>query len=216
MSKGEATRDRILSAAMKLFAAEGYAQTSVGAIEQGAGLAPRSGALYQYFEGKEDVLRQAVDRELAHLDSLQQALDMLPLGDLKAELTFLARWNLSSLEQRSDLLGFLRRDAAGFPELAQEIHERMTAKPLEQVAGWIDRLAADAGAEPFDSQALALIMVESLSAYWLMRQGPGRVPGDLNNERFISTWVDLGLTYARAKGIIAEVTGPTRRRSSGR
>jgi len=215
MSKGEATRDRILSAAMKLFAAQGYAQTSVGAIEQAAGLAPRSGALYQYFEGKEDVLRQAVDRELAHLDSLQQALDMLPLGDLKAELTFLARWNLSSLEQRSDLLGFLRRDAAAFPELAQEIHERMTGQPLEQVAGWIDRLAADAGAEPFDSQALALIMVESLSAYWLMRQSLGRVPGDLNDERFIATWVDLGLTYARAKGITAEVTGPTRCRSSG-
>ncbi len=75
MSKGEATRDRIVSAAMKLFAAEGYAQTSVGAIEQRAGLAPRSGALYQYFDGKEDVLRKAVDREHAHLDSLQQALD---------------------------------------------------------------------------------------------------------------------------------------------
>jgi AcrR family transcriptional regulator len=214
MTKGEATRDRILSAAMKLFAAQGYAQTSVGAVEQAAGLAPRSGALYQYFDGKEDVLRKAVDRELAHLDSLQQALDMLPLGDLAAELTFLARWNLSSLEQRSDLLAFLRRDGAAFPELARDVHRLMTAQPLEQVAAWIDRLAADAGAEPVDSQALALIMVESLSAYWLMRESPGRVPGDLSDDRFIATWVDLGLTYARAKGIAAEATGPRRRRSS--
>ena len=83
--------------------------------------------------GKEDVLRKAVDRELAHLDSLQQALDMLPLGDFRAELTFLARWNLSTLEQRSDLLAFLRRGAA-FPELARGVHRRMTAQPLEQVA----------------------------------------------------------------------------------
>jgi hypothetical protein len=91
----------------------------------------------------------------------------------------------------------------------------MTAQPLEQGAAWIDRLVADAGAEPFDSQALALIMVESLPAYWLMRQSPGRVPGDLNDGRFIATWVDLGLTYTRAKGIAAEATRPTRHRSSG-
>jgi hypothetical protein len=48
-----------------------------------------------------------------------------------------------------------------------------------------------------------------------MRQSPGRVPGDLNDERFIATWVDLGLTYTRAKGIAAEATRPTRHRSSG-
>jgi hypothetical protein len=55
------------------------------------------------------VLRAAVERDLEHLDSLDEAPRMLPLGDLRAELTFLARWNLSSLEQRSDLLRFLRR-----------------------------------------------------------------------------------------------------------
>jgi hypothetical protein len=111
-------------------------------------------------------------------------------------LTFLARWNLSSLEQRSDLLRFLRRDAERFPDLAEAVHERMTVRPLGQVAAWIARLADDSGARSVDAEALALIMVESLSAYWLMRATLGRVPGDLDDERFIATWVELVLAYA--------------------
>jgi AcrR family transcriptional regulator len=212
MARSEATRERILTAAMSLFGERGYGATSVGAIELAAGLAPRSGALYQHFEGKEAVLREAVERDLAHLDSLEQALGMLPLGDLRAELTFLARWNLSSLEQRSDLLRFLRRDAERFPDLAEAVHERMTVRPLEQVAAWIVRLADDSGARSVDAEALALIMVESLSAYGLMRATFGRVPGDLDDERFIATWVEVALSYAAARGIRASSARNPRRR----
>jgi AcrR family transcriptional regulator len=212
MARSEATRERILTAAMSLFGDRGYGATSVGAIEQAAGLAPRSGALYQYFKSKEDVLRAAVERDLAHLDSLDDALGMLPLGDLQAELTFLARWNLSSLEQRSDLLRFLRRDAERFPDLAEAVHERMTVRPLGQVAAWIARLADDSGARSVDAEALALIMVESLSAYWLMRATFGRVPGDLDDERFIATWVELALAYAAEHDIGASSVGNSRRR----
>jgi hypothetical protein len=79
----------------------------------------------------------------------------------------------------------------------------MTVRPLEQVAAWIARLADDSGARSVDGEALALIMVESLSAYWLMRASFGRVPGDLNDERFIATWVDVALSYAAARGISA-------------
>ena len=45
----EATRERLMTATLSLVADNGFEGTSVGAIEQEAGLAPRSGALYQYF-----------------------------------------------------------------------------------------------------------------------------------------------------------------------
>lgn len=38
-------RDRLLSAALRLFAAKGYAATSVADIQRESGLAPGSGAL---------------------------------------------------------------------------------------------------------------------------------------------------------------------------
>src|SRR5438876_1639465 len=97
------TRERLLDAAMELFAQRGFASTSVGAIEQAAGLAPRSGALYQYFAGKDELLVAAVERKLETLDDLGPALELLPLGDLRSELRLLARWNLKSLADRDAL-----------------------------------------------------------------------------------------------------------------
>jgi len=40
-----------MTAAIELFAERGFDGTSVGEIERAAGLAPRSGALYQHFKG---------------------------------------------------------------------------------------------------------------------------------------------------------------------
>ena len=124
---------------MALFAERGFDGTSVGEIERAAGLAPRSGALYQYFKGgKEELLRCAIERELRAIDELGSVLDMLPLGDLRAELTLMARWNLASLERRSELARFVRRDAARLPpELRDTLYERLVAQPYALIVDWL-------------------------------------------------------------------------------
>jgi AcrR family transcriptional regulator len=190
--RSSATRDRLLDAAMELFAANGYEATSVGAIEKGAGLAPRSGALYQYFGGKEELLAAAVERKVGSLDELGGALEMLPLGDLKAELTLLARWNLRSLKERDALTRFVLRDAEHIPaKLRQELYERLVERPYEQVAAWVRSRVGDAAAQVTDVYAVSLILVESMAAYNTLDAAFGRVPDDVDEERFINAWVDL-------------------------
>ena len=44
-------------------------------------------------------------------------------------------------------------------------------------------------------------MVEPMSSYRSLQQLFGRVPGGLDDERFIETWVDVCLTYARRIGL---------------
>src|ERR1700730_4266006 len=105
------TQERLLDAAIGLFADRGYERTTVGEIEKAAGLSPRSGALYQYFQGKEEVLHAAVERQLEAVDDLSSVMDMLPLADLRSELTLLARWNLASLDRRAELSRFVRRES---------------------------------------------------------------------------------------------------------
>jgi len=202
MAEGSSTRERILDSAIELFAERGYDGTSVGDIESAAGLAPRSGALYQHFEGKQDVLEQAIERQLEAVDELGSALEMLPLGDLRAELTLMARWNLASLERRAPLARFFRREGDRLPdELREKLYERLVARPYAQIVAWLrGRLAADAEAEP-DLEALALIMIEPMSAYRSMQWAFGRVPGDVDDERFVETWVEICLAYARSIGI---------------
>jgi AcrR family transcriptional regulator len=186
------TRERLLDAAMELFAANGYEGTSVGAIEKEAGLAPRSGALYQYFPGKEQLLAAAVERKVQSLDELGSALEMLPLGDLRAELTLLARWNLRSLKERDALTRFVLRDAEHIPaKLRDKLYERLVERPYAQVAAWVTSRIGDAPAKATDVYAVSLVLVESMAAFNTLRAAFGRVPDNVDDERFIDAWVEL-------------------------
>jgi AcrR family transcriptional regulator len=196
--RGEATRDRLLSAAMALFAERGFDGASIGEIERAAGLAPRSGAIYQHFKGgKEELLRCAIERELRAVDELGSVLEMLPLGDLRAEFTLMARWNLASLERRSELSRFVRRDAARLPpQLRDELYERLVGRPYEQVVTWLQTRSANRPEQP-DLHAVALVLIESMSAYHSMRRTFGRTPDDVDDERFIAGWVETALAVAQ-------------------
>src|SRR5690349_4069857 len=55
-SRGEAKRERILDAAVKVFAAEGFYNAKVSQIAQAAGVA--DGTIYLYFKSKDDLLIQ--------------------------------------------------------------------------------------------------------------------------------------------------------------
>jgi AcrR family transcriptional regulator len=201
-SRGEATRARLLDAAMSLFAQRGYEATSVGDIESAAGLAPRSGALYQHFRGKEEVLHAAVERQLEAIDELPSVMEMLPLGDLRAELTLMARWNLASLDRRSDLTRFVWREGDRLPaKLRNKLYRRLVAQPYEAITSWLRQRDELAGVDGVDHEALALVMVESMSAYRGMRSIFGRVPGDVDDDRLVETWVDVALAYAREYGV---------------
>src|SRR3954454_25026574 len=63
------TRDRIVAAAVSLFAEQGFDATSVTEVVARAGVA--KGALYHHFASKDDLLyevyRELVDRQLAGL-----------------------------------------------------------------------------------------------------------------------------------------------------
>lgn len=191
-----------MSAAMELFAERGFDGASVGEIERTAGLAPRSGALYQHFKGgKEELLRSAVEHELRAIDELGSVMEMLPLGDLRAEFTLLARWNLGSLERRSELACFVRRDIGRLsPELRDELYDRLVGRPYEQVVAWLERRFDGAPDRP-DLHALALVLVESISAYHSMRRTFGRTPGDVDDERFIAAWTETALAVAQRYGV---------------
>ena len=191
-----------MTAAIELFAERGFDGASVGEIERAAGLAPRSGALYQYFKGgKDELLWRAIEHELRAIDELGSVMEMLPLGDLRAEFTLLARWNLGSLQRRSTLARFVRRDAARLPpELRDELYERLVGRPYEQIVAWLqDRFSA--AAEPPDLHALALVLVESISAYDSLRRTFGRTPDDVDDERFIAAWAEAALAVAQRYGI---------------
>jgi AcrR family transcriptional regulator len=67
------TRAKLLNTALKLFAARGYAATSVDAIAAAAGVS--AGLLYHHFDSKTAVLRAIFDQSLADVHAAFAAAD---------------------------------------------------------------------------------------------------------------------------------------------
>jgi AcrR family transcriptional regulator len=204
------TRERLMQAALKLFAERGYRATTVGAIETEAGLAPRSGALYQHFKSKQELLEAAIENELAAMSELSDALAMLPLGDLRAELTLLARWNLASLDRRGDLTRFIRREAHMLPKrMRAGLYESLVARPYAEIVAWLEGRYREEGVDPPDVAALALILIESMAAYRELDHLFGRVPDKIDDRRFVDAWVEIGVTVATHHGLSETVRPPS-------
>lgn len=205
-TRAEGTPVRILDAAMALFAERGYRDTTVGDIEKAAGLAPRSGALYQHFSGKEQVLRACVERHVDDLDRMQDAMEMLPLGDLRAELLLIGRWNLADLSRRQPLYRFLWKEGDRFPDLRERVREAVVEKPLRRVAGWIRQRAADSGVTAVDCEALTLVIVQSLAAYRWLETVYESEPLGVGEQRFLNAWVGVCLAAIEGAGIDGDAT----------
>jgi len=95
-SPKESTKDRIINSAKKLFADQGYQKTTVVDISKQAGLS--EAALYEYFQGKEDLLLTIPDLWVAEL--IEDLKDQL--FGLKGAFNKLRKylwWNMRRIEQ---------------------------------------------------------------------------------------------------------------------
>jgi AcrR family transcriptional regulator len=196
------TRERLMTAAVHLVAEKGYDAASVGAIEQEAGLAPRSGGLYKHFKGKDELLRAAIEREVQAVDELDAVVEMLPLGDLRAELTLLGRWNLASLARRSDLTRLVQREAHRLPPgLLEQLYEHLVDRPYTRIIEWLRARYETIGTQEPDLYPIALILTQTMAAYRGLQETFGRVPGNVNDERYITAWVDIAIAVAARYGL---------------
>lgn len=194
-----------MDSTLKLVAVRGYHATTVAAIEEQAGLAPGSSALYQHFKGKYDVLVAAVERELLVADQLGSLVELLPIGNLRAEFTLIARWSLTALERRSDLARLVRREALRLPtDLVERLFDRLEAQPCDQLADWLQKHFDQARVEAPDLQAVALVLLEALSSYGFMLETFGRTPDSIDHDRFTAAWVDLAVSYTGYHGLPTE------------
>jgi AcrR family transcriptional regulator len=186
------TRDRIVDEAMRLFSQHGYASTSVAKIEAAAGLTAGAGGLYHHFKSKEAVLAAGIERQLARLDALRDIRRLLtPLGDLKAELTLIARYILAELDSEAQLLRILVSEARSRPELLTAAVDQLVNSSLEGFAGWIAERSGPsrAGVSP---TTLATLGLGSLLSNRLLCDVIG-VPSTIDDEELVGAWVQLML-----------------------
>ncbi len=84
------TKDRIMQAALQLFATQGYQKTSIARIETEAGLAPRAGAFYRHFDSKQALLMEVAKSYVSETPETFGLDRLADFGDTRSELVAIA------------------------------------------------------------------------------------------------------------------------------
>jgi AcrR family transcriptional regulator len=182
-----ATRDRLIAAAMELFASRGYQATTVGEIEAAAGFTARGGTLYKHFPSKQALLDAAVDQQVAEVRQGRAIADLLPLGDLHAETVLVFRYLFAELTRYRAITALVEKEGAGTDPLSERFWDEIAEPGYRLTAEILDRQLNKDGHGKWDAEALAALFVGAAvnirRAEWTF----GQLALNVDEERLIST-----------------------------
>ncbi|HVM08511.1 MAG TPA: TetR/AcrR family transcriptional regulator [Acidimicrobiales bacterium] len=167
----DALREKLLDAAARVFARQGYSGTKILDVVREAGLS--TGAVYGRFKSKNDLLREAVIRRTANVARLgADGIDRV--ADLIARTASLHTEPLSDAEAvRLEAFVAARRE----PEVAAALAEaqsqwRAAVQPL------VDAAVADGTVDEDVDPEAVLYFVRSMHLGLLLQRGAGAPPPD--------------------------------------
>ncbi|WP_158018854.1 TetR/AcrR family transcriptional regulator [Mycobacterium basiliense] len=202
-------RDRLLAAALRLFAEKGYAATSVADIQRASGLAPGSGALYKHFGSKRELLEAAVTHRIDSIVAAREQYDAGDPGNVEQAVRTAGQLIWNNLKQSEDLLKVMLREPDELGDLDEKTWQVITDNSYQRFA---DELAASnrAGRTNIpDPEATAAVAIGSLSYAATLRALTGRSPGNVDDDRYFQAWVDQTVT------VLARHTNRSRQPTSG-
>jgi AcrR family transcriptional regulator len=175
-TRGE-VRDRILEAASKVFAAEGFAGATIDAIGQAAGFT--KGAVYSNFGSKDELFLALLDREF-ELRGEQIATALESGGDTAAAAHALSRSVLDSVHDHADyyvlFVEYWLR-AVRDPELRERLIARRRAAAAQQADNFVGSAATTSGRPLADLAQLVVTMNLGIAMEEVLR--PGTIDPDL-------------------------------------
>lgn len=178
----EARPAEIVAAALEVFAEKGFAAAKLDDIAARAGVS--KGALYLYFETKQDlfiaVVRNSVAPNIEAVEQASRTLDM-PFATLARMLLTIAAERVATT-QIGAVAKMVIGESRNFPDLARVWHDEVVDRALTAVVGVIERAQARGEVRPGDPRlhAFSLIGPLLLGVIWReVLQPAGAPPVDL-------------------------------------
>ena len=187
------TRERIIDAALELFATHGFEATSTAQVEKAAGLSPRSGALYKHFRSKDELLEVALAQRLQEISALPERLDFGPLSDLRSELTMIARWGLAELDRERELVLIVMKEGHRLPEFKAAFLDAIVRPGYALATEVLRRYSASHDVEFDDVEALGEVLCSALVGFALQGFLFGKGFVDIPDERFAAAHVEVAM-----------------------
>lgn len=160
----------IVQAALSVFAEKGFAAAKLEDIAKRAGVS--KGAIYLYFETKEDIFRAVVGQAIAPNVGAVKAMAAGHPGPL-ADLLRGVATHIASVVSHTPLGGVLKMvvgESGNFPEIARVWHEELVSQALGAMATAIEAAQARGEVKPGDPRIYALQLISPLLVSVLWRE----------------------------------------------
>ncbi|MGZ6037671.1 MAG: TetR/AcrR family transcriptional regulator [Phenylobacterium sp.] len=160
----------IVQAAMEVFADRGFAAARLEEIARRAGVS--KGALYLYFETKEEIFRAVVDQAIAPNMQAVRALVAAHPGPLPDLLRLLAG-RIGVLVETLSVGGVIKMvigEARNFPELARVWHDDLVAHILAALTDAIAAAQRRGEVRPGDPRGYALQIISPMLIALIWRE----------------------------------------------
>lgn len=155
---------------MTVFAEKGFAAAKLDDIARAAGVS--KGAVYLYFETKEDIFRAVVERAAAPNVGAVKAMAAGHPGPF-ADLVRGVSGVITGVLLNTPIGGVAKMvigEARNFPEIARVWHDQLVAEALGAMAGAIEAAQARGEVKPGDPRAYALQFISPLLVGVLWRE----------------------------------------------
>ncbi|GFG62611.1 TetR family transcriptional regulator [Mycobacterium kubicae] len=182
-------RDRLLAAALKLFADKGYGATSVADIQRASGLAPGSGALYKHFASKRDLLEAAVAHRMNSIVDAREQYDAGQPASVEDAVRTAGQLIWNNFKQSEDLLKVMLREPDQLGDLDEKTWQVITDNAYQRFADELARLNRSGRTNIPDPEAAAAVAIGSLSYAATLQALTGRSPGNIDDDRYFEAWV---------------------------
>jgi AcrR family transcriptional regulator len=183
------TRERLLRAGLKLFAKQGFTETSVGEIEAAAGLQPRRGALYRHFPTKEALLEAAVAR---HFDTVRRVnLELFEArgADPRTVALIFGRWLLVDLDAQREMTHILEREGERLVQLRDQFRAGAEAG-FQAVKSLLESWLRERGVT-LDASVLAVTLMGGVINFRRSAWTLGAAPLGLGDDQFLAGFSEI-------------------------
>jgi len=179
------TRERIKAAALPLFAEQGFAATSIAAIETAAGLAPRAGAFYRHFDSKQALFEELARERITETPGEFDIEGLKAFGDTRAELVALARRFEIAAERQRPYLRLI--EESRLTDAGRSFEQAANDAMLRALMDWV---ATKAAAEGLDTGRLATLTMNVFGSwlFYLAKRQQGVELAVLDRDTLLEDW----------------------------
>ena len=180
------SKEALSEIALDLFARKGFRETSIGDIEDAAGLKRRAGGFYRHFKSKNAVLFEGLEAMAAEMVAEVRLEDVLQRPDVRAELIFIATSLLDHAAQFRVLRLLLLREAHKVPELEDVMQSANLKLARQDIVPWTEHALKRAGKDE-DATSFSLLVFGPVLTY-LISLDRNRPAFGLDQDVMLESW----------------------------